>query len=244
MNKIQGYVNRVISAGPGGGSIFVFHKRGGQPIKVVAEYSVQRDAPAVGSCLEIAGGFEDTVYGTQFVASSLTPIQPFGAEIVPLLSSYPIFQFFSWRRCEKLWKQLGSDLYYALDTRQSEHLKKVLHPAQIYRLFDAWEKHRVLTDLAAYLRSHEAPQAAAQLLVNIYGSDTLAKISENPYRFSMVLDWEQADQLCQKILRPGAGVIERNVAAVVAVLSEYLHHGDTSVSKKQMLTKLQKMLGP
>lgn len=244
MNKIQGYVNRVISAGPGGGSIFVFHKRGGQPIKVVAEYSVQRDAPAVGSCLEIAGGFEDTVYGTQFVASSLTPIQPFGAEIVPLLSSYPIFQFFSWRRCEKLWKKLGSDLYYALDARQSEHLKKLLPPAQIYSLFDAWENYRVLTDLASYLRSHEAPQATAQLLLNIYGSDTLAKISENPYRFSMVWDWGQADQLCQKILRPGAGVIERNVAAVVAVLSEYLHQGATSVSKKQMLTKLQKMLGP
>lgn len=243
MNQLLGYVNKIISVGPGGGSVFVLNQRAAQPVKVVANYDVQRAPPAVGICLEVLGEFVESAFGTQFVASSIVPTQPWAGEIVPLLSMYPTFQMFDWRRCHKLWKKLGSDFYHALDNHEFHKFTELLPVSQVLKLFDAWDDYAHLTLLAKFLRRHGAPMSIIQPLLKIYGSETLAKISDSPYRLSMVMEWDEADKLCQKILSLNGGENARDIAAVQAALTHFRGRGLSSVPDRQVIARLSKMLG-
>ena len=243
MNSITGYVSRIVSVSPGGGSIFTLNQRTGKSMKVVASYDVQSQPPALGTCLEITGSFEESSFGAQFIALSLVPIQPWNNEIVPLLSMHPLFQFFSWRRCEKMWRQSGTDLYHALDNFEFEYFASKLSPSEICNLFKAWESYAFLTSLVAYLSSKGIPALTAQPLLKLYGAEAINKLKVNPYRLSMVLDWETADQICQTNPSASSYENERYIAAVVWVLSQFRKQGHTSVEQRKILAKLAQTLG-
>lgn len=181
-------------------------------------------------------GFIDTQ--VHISASSFSLLRPSGELIVNLLAGSSRFKGIGPRKAEKLWTEIGDELYQILDDGDTEKLLSVLTAETATQLVESWQSY-VVTDALLYCnRKLRLTASTAFKIIRYYKSDTITKIKEDPYRLiSFGLSFEKCDEIASEF-----GIKHddnrRLSAAVEAALYKILDNGDTIANKEFVFSKV------
>lgn len=147
---------------------------------------------------------------------------------------------------EKIVKAFGDKTLEILD-ENPDKLKEIegLGKKKIQTIKDSWTEQRSIRDVMIFLRSCGITPSFAQKIYKMYGSDSIGKVRENPYRLAKEvfgIGFKMADQIASHL-----GVehdsSKRIDAGIEHVLWELVSEGNTCFPKQEFIEMSHVMLG-
>lgn len=169
-------------------------------------------------------------------------VMPSGAHIVDYLARSPRFQGIGRITAERLWEAFGETLFDVLDTGDTERLAEVVTVQKAAILADGWREEGLSNSLQ-WLQAHGIPTKIGRKILDYFGKEADAKITENPYRLlSFSAGWREVDAIALRKLHIWRDDPRRLAAAVEEVGYRRFSKGDTLVSHHDLVTGLRSIL--
>lgn len=213
-------VEHITSIGKYGGAIFKGRCTEGKSYRFVADQKVMPRSPVRGEIWEVnASKQEHPKYGLQYVAKTAVLKRPSGRLIINTIAASPLFPDIGVKNAGKLYERFGERLYDMLDAGDPEPFVKPLksdHLASV--LVYGWQELAIEAKVYKWLDRFGAPVWLARKIIDLYGSQAIEKLEENPYRLMAVTGWEVADGIAQNGVGLKIDDDRRLVAATDAVV--------------------------
>lgn len=194
----------------------------------------------IGEVIKANGQFVDNEkYGEQFKVESFEYVKASGiAEITALLSS-GIIKGVSTKIAERIVDTFGEKTIDILDNTP-ERLAEVPKIAQktIQKITQTWQEKKDLRELVAFLYPYGIAMSFIYRLFKLYGANSKAVISQNPYKLiedMRGVGFLKADQIAKAI--GFTDDYRRTRAAIIHTLREAESDGDVYLPKEELLKR-------
>jgi len=245
--NLTGTVSRLVHISPTGGAIFrLLEKNASKSIRIVAPGKAMPFIPEVGESLTLTGQYvNDRKYGHQFSARSVIHGIPEGRQLVKLLTSHPRFAWMEVRLVRALWKSLGPQLQEAMvacDVAVLANGTRMSLPDAI-RLVREWRAYVHYSEVSTYFATRGFPLAIVAKAMELWGNNTITKVSENPYILVPLAGFEAIDEACFTYLGNNTEDKARLIAACISCTEEHIKRNRTvrvpiSILKKSLCRRL------
>ncbi|MCM8921435.1 MAG: ATP-dependent RecD-like DNA helicase [Candidatus Thiodiazotropha sp.] len=247
--SFRGSVQRIISYGGKAGAIFLvepLNSTFGDLIKVKLNGDVQSIVPTLGEVWDITGAYDsDTTYGEQIVAEEAFPILPSGCVLIEFIGKNPKFAGIGVGTAKKMWMAFGEKLYGVLNYEDEELLlsKVKLNDTLVNILFETWKEYEQVIPVVKFFHSLGFNAKLANKAMGFWGSGTVEKIKEDPYRLLAFGGWGKVDTAAREKLNVNCDAHIRLIAAVEEAL--YKAYGDKHTAQEytSLLQRTKRLLG-
>lgn len=209
-------------------------------------------AVQIGELLEVVGEQStQTIHVNGFprseiliTAKQVRLLKPSGSQIVQWIADHPDVKGIGYVKAQRLWDELGEDLYSALDRRDIETLSRVLRNADaIGSLLDAWSKDGN-AELLRWMQQHRLPLSLGRKVIRVHGTKTLDNLRSDPYRLlSFSASWTLVDDIARNALGVPHDDDRRLRAAVEQALYDQLDNGNTAAPRTGLAGAVRKLIG-
>ncbi|WP_233799926.1 ATP-dependent DNA helicase [Paraburkholderia sp. HP33-1] len=180
----------------------------------------------------------------QIEASELEFRLPSGEHIITLMAESDEFRSIGYVKARTLWETFGQRLYGLLDEGDVESLSAVLAPDIAQIAVTAWATLGDTRNLQ-WLQGKGFETQVGRKLLKFFGTDTAAKIAEDPYRLvSFCGTWKAADAFARSRFNIGIDDHRRLRGAVEEALYRIFASGHTCASRAMLIERLVGVLGP
>ena len=144
-------------------------------------------------------------------------------------------------------KEFGVEVLDVLDDEPDKLLKiKGISKKKLADIVDSWQSQREIKNLIIFLHTHDVPPTYATKIFNLYGAQSVKRISDNPYELAYDIrgiGFKTADAMALK-LGFAADSSQRIEAAIVYSLFSVSERGGHMFSPRDKLVEdVSKMLG-
>ena len=189
-------VESLLWTGAQGGAIFRGTAEDDAAYRFVASGAVMPRAPVEGEVWKITGTRRNHAqHGEQVEVSHCVLQRPSGRLLTKVLAASKSFPGVGVVTARKLWDEFGEHLYDLLDAGDAATLSGLVGQELGSVLVEGWQEMSVESKVYRWLDSHGVPPLLSKKLIDIYGSETVEKLNENPYRLLAFTSWKQADRL-------------------------------------------------
>lgn len=193
-------VSKVLSVGLQGGAIFNGTAEDGTNHRFIAPWNVMPRAPIPGESWNIEGVQQrHPEYGVQVEARKASLQRPSGRLVVAMITRSPNFPGIGETKAKALWERFGESLYNLLDAGLPEPFRELIGDQLACVLLEGWALMAVESAVYAWLDRRGAPLWLARKLIDIYGSEVVEKLEDNPYRLLAFTNWKTADTLARSL---------------------------------------------
>ncbi|WP_018261470.1 SF1B family DNA helicase RecD2 [Methylobacterium sp. WSM2598] len=145
-------------------------------------------APAVaaGEWIAATGAWvSDRQHGLQFRADTLACTPPTGSEGIARYLASGQMRGIGPQMAKRIVAAFGSETFAVIEANP-ERLTEVpgIGPTRAARLVAAWAEHRVVREIMVFLHAHGVGTARAVRIHKTYGAESIAVMSEDPYRLA------------------------------------------------------------
>ncbi|MCB1113485.1 MAG: AAA family ATPase, partial [Chlamydiia bacterium] len=186
------------------------------------------------------------VHGLQFEAKSLKSERPADLHGIKKYLSSGLIKGIGPVYAEKIVAQFGTETLNILD-KHPERLKEIpgLGKKKLEKLSESWQDQKSIRDVMIFLQSHGVSPGFAQKIFKQFGSESIEKVTENPFRLARDIrgiGFLSADAIAQKLgIPPDAD--ERIDAALEYVMEELSSEGHVCYPEQAFLEEAKKLLG-
>ncbi len=187
-------------------------------------------------------GFEMTELQLEVAPGDARLEMPSGEHIVDYLTRNTRYKGIGQITAELLWSTFRFELFRILDEGDSTALTDVIGASRASTLVHGWAEEGLSHSLQ-WLHSAGIPLLLGRRILGYFGTDTVSKINENPYRLlSLSADWKEVDALAREQLGIVLDDERRLIAAVEETVYRRFNLGDTYVPRNDLVTGLRALL--
>ena len=202
--------------------------------------------PQTGQQLSFTGRFvQNARYGRQFQFASASEQIPAGeAGLIAYLSS-KLIKGMGPDLARKVVKKFGQDTIRILD-EEPERLASIkgIGKKNLETIAESWRENRSLSDLMQFLQPHGISAAYGVRIYREYGTQSVQKVRENPYRLAMDIrgiGFLTADAMAEKLGVPRDSPL-RMQGAVLYILQKASENGDVFLPRSELVARIGKEL--
>jgi exodeoxyribonuclease V alpha subunit len=144
-------------------------------------------------------------------------------------------------RASALWRQLGQDLYDVLEKGDINRLSPILGEITASELLNAWASKQEEGRVIGWLDQFNFNTNLAYRLIKIWGTESITKLTENPYRMLAFSIWPVVDRAALSL-----GVLpdddRRLIAAVESVCYARLDAKHTLTEHRDLAAEVRRIL--
>lgn len=223
------------------GGLFVVHAKA----RVLAGINVQ-----AGQWWQVQGRVRATpveINGYQMtehrlVAQQATLLRPSGEHIVTLMAESAAFEGIGYVKARRLWEAFGERLYRILDEGDHGALVSQLTSGVAEKAIAAWSTYGN-TETLKWLQAQGIDVALGRKIVAFFGTETAAKIEEDPYRLlSFCATWDQVDRLARGQFKIDLFDPRRLQGAIEEACYRLFAEGHTLMHRADLTPALTKIL--
>tara|TARA_Y100000780_G_C13690383_1_gene419291 strand:+ start:1962 stop:4178 length:2217 start_codon:yes stop_codon:yes gene_type:complete len=172
------------------------------------------------------------------IGETLFPYRPLGKQVISYLSENQRFKGIGKRKADKLWAELGNDLYSALDTKDEPLLRKFLPEKTAENLCRNWYSTLTLKNIEYCQYDALLDVDTTYQAINVYGEMTTQKVRTDPFRLlAFGLDYNACKILADKNKLP-ADSDSRIAGAIEHVLESESKKSNTSLPLFNVVRKV------
>ena len=202
---------------------------------------------APGESLEMTGTWiEDSKYGRQFRAETITPVQPDSLDGIRRYLSSGIVAGIGEATADRIVKHFGRDTLDILN-RQPTKLLEVpgMKQSLAEKLVKAWEENVGTRQTYIFLQNYGVSPKMAKRIHDFYGGESIGTVQKNPYTLAdevFGIGFVKADQVARNM---GFGVesAERLRAGLNYTLNQLASDGNTCYPRALLVKAAQDLLG-
>lgn len=199
-----------------------------------------------GEMLSLKGQWkEHPKYGRQFIVSEFEQLFPASVNGIRRYLGSGMIKGVGPVMAGKMVRKFGKKVLEILEDEPDKLLKiNGLGPKKLERIKESWSGQREVRNLMLFLQTHQIPTTFAGRIYKKYGSESVARISENPY--DLVYDirgvgFKTADRMALKLgVAPNSP--QRLQAAVVYMLFQLSEKGHLFYPADELLQKVSEAL--
>ena len=202
--------------------------------------------PQAGQNLSFTGRFvQNARYGRQFqFACANEQVPASEAGLIAYLSS-KLIKGMGPDLAERVVKTFGQDTIRVLD-EEPEKLASVrgIGKKNLATIVESWRENRSLSDLMQFLPPHGISAAYGVRIYREYGTQSVQKVRENPYRLAMDIrgiGFLTADAMAEKLGVPRDSPL-RMQGAVLYILQKASENGDVFLPRTELVARIEKEL--
>lgn len=186
-------------------------------------------------------GYE--MHEQQIEATKAALVRPSGEHIVTLMAENPHFEGIGRVKARRLWERFGDELYAILDRGDAQALTGTLTAECAQRAVNAWALYGD-ADTLRWLQDQGFDVALGRKLMEFFGSDTAAKVQEDPYRLlSFCGKWRQVDDIARKNFGIPLEDSRRLTAAVEEACYRLFTAGHTIAPRSELARMTKPLVG-
>lgn len=187
-------------------------------------------AIAPGEYIDCQGNwFNDKNYGMQFKSFKLAVVQPSTLEGMEKYLGSGMIKGIGPHFAKKLIKAFAENVFEVIENTPERLLELPgIGKMRMERVQKAWAEQKIVREIMVFLQSYGVGTSRAVRIYKTYGSDSIAKVSENPYRLALDIHgigFKTADLVALKLGIPKNSLI-RAQAGIRHVLQELSGSGD------------------
>lgn len=172
--------------------------------------------------------FNDKNYGLQFKAFKLAVVQPSTLEGMEKYLGSGMIKGIGPHFAKKLVKAFGEHVFSIIEDCPERLLELPgIGRMRMERVQSAWAEQKVVREIMVFLQSYGVGTSRAVRIYKTYGNDSIAKVSQNPYRLALDIHgigFKTADQIALKLGIPKDSLL-RAQAGIRHVLQELSAEG-------------------
>ena len=202
---------------------------------------------AIGECIEARGAWQrHPSHGAQFRAGTLAVSNPTSADDLCRFLGSGLIKGVGPALAKRLVASFGEQVLDIIE-RDPDALARVhgIGASRARVIAEAWNEHRSLRDLAAFLRDHRIPELLLTRIHRAYGRAAIDTISSNPYRLALDLTgfgFAEADRIASRIGVERRAAI-RLRAGIASVIAEAVEDGHCGLPTDEALERARHLLG-
>jgi exodeoxyribonuclease V alpha subunit len=182
--------------------------------------------------------FNDKSYGLQFKSNRLAVVQPSTIEGIEKYLGSGMIKGIGPHFAKKLVKAFGVDVFEIIETTPERMCELPGIGAKRKDLVvSSWGEQKIIREIMVFLQSYGVGTSRAVRIYKTYGADSIAKVSENPYRLALDIHgigFKTADTIAQKLGVPKNSLM-RAQAGVRHVLQELSGQGHCASERKNLV---------
>lgn len=244
MVHFQGSVERVTFHSEESGFFVIRVKCKGQLDLVTMTGSTPSVTP--GEFVDASGvWFNDHRHGIQFQVKQIKTVTPNTIEGIEKYLGSGMVKGIGPHFAKRLVKAFGEDVFDIIE-QDPERLLELegIGKKRREKITSAWSEQKVIREIMVFLQSHGVGTARAVRIYKTYGDQSVAKVSENPYRLALDIHgigFKTADDLAQQLGIDRVSLI-RAQAGVRHVLQETSGQGHCAQSIDALILDAVKIL--
>ncbi len=199
-----------------------------------------------GATMEFSGAWTvHPKFGRQFKANDATELKPASAGALEKYLGSGLIKGVGPKTAQKIVRHFGKDTLEVFE-KQIERLTEVpgIAKKKLSSISAAWQEHRAIRDVMLFLQSHGISTLFAVRIYKQYGDNSIAMVSENPYRLAADfygIGFFSADKVALSIgFGPDSPL--RITAAIRHVLSASREQGHCYLTQEQINKQVSKLL--
>ncbi len=245
IEKIRGIVQRITYHNPDNGwSVLRVNPFDAQGETVTV--TVHQMQVFAGATMEFFGAWTvHPKFGRQFKANEATELKPASAGALEKYLGSGLIKGVGPKTAQKIVRHFGKDTLEVFE-EQIQRLTEVPSIAnkKLASISKAWQEHRAIRDVMLFLQSHDISTLFAVRIYKQYGDNSIALVSENPYRLAADfygIGFFSADKVALSIgFGPDSPL--RITAAIRHVLSASREQGHCYLTQEQISKQVSKLL--
>ncbi|MBB5503161.1 ATP-dependent RecD-like DNA helicase [Paraburkholderia sp. MM5384-R2] len=187
-------------------------------------------------------GFEVTEDQIEVRPGDALLMMPSGLHVVDYLVRNPRFEGVGEVTAQRLWETFNSRLFSVLDEGDYHALADVVTPQKGRVLIEGWREEG-LSKTLQWLQVNGVGLVIGRRIVGYFGTQTVEKINENPYRLlSFAAGWSEVDALAKDHLCIRPDDPRRLAAAVEEIVYRRFSLGDTFVPLNDLIAGVKQLL--
>jgi exodeoxyribonuclease V alpha subunit len=199
-----------------------------------------------GEYVECQGNWiNDKNYGLQFKSHRLTVVPPSTLEGIEKYLGSGMIKGIGPHFAKKLVKAFGERVFDVIEEMPEKMLELPgIGQKRKERVVSAWAEQKVIREIMVFLQSYGVGTSRAVRIYRTYGNESIAKVSENPYRLALDIHgigFKTADTIAQKLGIPKDSLI-RAQAGVRHVLQELSGEGHCACERDKLIETSSKLL--
>lgn len=176
----------------------------------------------------------------QIDAEEIEVVKPSGEHLITFIAENEKIKGVGYVKARKLWDALGEQLIECLENEKREPLQTVLSETQTNSLLREWAGIGNAKTIK-WLQQNDIEPRLSRKLLNQFGSDLVAQLTENPYLLTAYsVPWDIADKLAINLGIDGYGKV-RLEAAISEVCYREFTQGNTLQEKASIIAKVQRL---
>src|SRR3954452_12948672 len=202
---------------------------------------------AIGECIEAQGAWQrHPSHGAQFRAATPAVSNPTSADDLSRFLGSGLIKGVGPALAKRLVASFGEQVLDIIE-RDPDALARVhgIGASRAQVIAEAWNEHRSLRDLAAFLRDHGIPESLLTRIHRAYGRAAIETISTNPYRLALDLagfGFAEADRIASRLGVERRAAI-RLRAGITSVIGEAAEDGHCGLPIDETLERARQVLG-
>ena len=239
MTKIRCVVERITYQNPENGySVLKVHIKGYDGLVPVVGNLLDANA---GSVIIAEGNWKvDGKYGRQFVAEKWEETLPATVYGMEKYLGSGLVKGVGPKFAKRIVQRFGTDTFTVIeDDIQLLIQVEGIGKKRIRKIAESWQRQKEVKNIMLFLQEHDVSTAFAAKIYKQYGSESIEKVRENPYRLAddiWGIGFKTADGIAQK-LGFGKESYVRLRSGIMYTLSELADDGHVYARKEQLLEK-------
>lgn len=189
--------------------------------------------------------FNDKTYGMQFKSTTLKVVQPSTLEGMEKYLGSGMIKGIGPHFAKKLVAAFGEHVFDVIE-HAPERMTALpgIGKVRAERVVAAWGEQRVIREIMVFLQSYGVGTSRAVRIYRTYGTDAIAKVSENPYRLALDIHgigFKTADQIALKLGIPKDSLI-RAQAGIRHTLLELSGEGNCAYERGELVAAAARLL--
>lgn len=211
-------------------------------------------ATVVGSAASVTAGeycecdgawINDRKHGLQFKAATLRIVQPSTLEGIERYLGSGMVKGIGPHFARTLVRAFGERVFDVIEDNPDALLDLPgIGPKRRERVTRAWAEQKVIREIMVFLQSHGVGTARAVRIYKTYGDESVARVTENPYRLALDIrgiGFKTADLIAQRLgIAPDS--LMRAQAGVRHVLQEIAADGHCAALREDLAAKAAALL--
>lgn len=200
-----------------------------------------------GTRVRVTGGWQiNPRFGKQFRADAALELDPNTLHGIEQYLSSGILPGIGARFAARIVQRFGDQTLHVLDTTPERILEiKGIGKKRFPAIIQAWQEQRAVRNVMVFLQTHGVSAALAARVYRSLGSDTIRKVSENPYCLASIvggIGFATADKIARSIgISPACP--SRIHAAVLYALQQMQDDGHVFATRAQLVAETAKITG-
>lgn len=245
MTKIRCVVERITYQNPENGySVLKVHIKGYDGLVPVVGNLLDAN---VGSVILAEGNWKvDTKYGRQFMAEKWEETLPATVYGMEKYLGSGLIKGVGPKFAKKIVQRFGVDTFHVIeDDIQLLIGIEGIGKKRVRQIAESWQRQKEVKNIMLFLQEHNVSTAFAAKIYKQYGSESIEKVRENPYRLAddiWGIGFKTSDSIAEK-LGFGKESYVRLRSGLMYTLSELANDGHVYAAQGQLLERASTLLG-